>query len=290
MTTSTYTPLTFAEHAGITLEALRKCVKNHGLIDGRFNRHQPFKKEVEDFLFDYYVSKEKGSGKTVKKTERKAEKKAEVKEVIKTEFPLTEKTETSIPFVKKVETEAPSKTEAETEVKTEVKTELALPTQSETEHKTELELAVQAEKKGVTENTIPLVTASDTGVKAADTNKSNRMELFKDVMLSAIALVSMYVQMAHTVVVIGGDDLHAWAYALSVQFTGLAMTLYKGELNYLRIFCASEFLINILYYRPWIEFTYEGLGKALLLSALISFTIYSYAEIFAARRNQKIRS
>jgi hypothetical protein len=121
-------------------------------------------------------------------------------------------------------------------------------------------------------------------------------ELSKDVLLALIAMVSMYVQMNHTAQVVGGEWLQAWAYALSIQFTGLAMTLYKGSLWYLRIFALAEFSINLLHYRPWACELVEGVSvcggaeewtRSLLLSALIAFTIYSYVEIFAARRNEK---
>lgn len=135
-------------------------------------------------------------------------------------------------------------------------------------------------------------TSPDSGqVAAAPAGQRAGWSLLEDGLLTLITLLAMYVQMAHTSAVVNVqrtdlqlNDLHGWAYAMAVQFTGLAMTLYSGRRVYLVVFGVAEFLINVLYYRPWVTGGPEAWLRDLLLSALIAFTIYSYAEIFTARR------
>lgn len=120
-------------------------------------------------------------------------------------------------------------------------------------------------------------------------------EVAKDLLLSAVALVAMLVQIVNTATVVQSAEqadgtmalVHSWAFAVAVQFTGLALTLYKGRLRYLQLFALAEFGINLLYFRPWSGGGWESWVTAILLSALIAFTIYSYVEIFAARRTHK---
>lgn len=76
-------------------------------------------------------------------------------------------------------------------------------------------------------------------------------------------------------------SIAAWGFAFAVQFTALLLTIRKGNKSYLQGFAMCEFCINLLYYRPWSG----GVGGTdaaaqVLLSAVIAFTIYSYAELF----------
>lgn len=107
----------------------------------------------------------------------------------------------------------------------------------------------------------------------------------KQVLVLIIALVGMSVQVVHTAAVCQANETHWWtpyAYALAIQFTGLVLTLYKGAWQYLLGFAIAEFCINMLYYRPWATGGLEVWSKAVMLSLLLAFTIFSYSEIFAA--------
>ena len=106
-------------------------------------------------------------------------------------------------------------------------------------------------------------------------------------LLLLVALASMYVQMDHTAQVIiaekaevGAYDLSkAWMFAFGVQFTGLSMSLFKGNQWYLRGYALADFIINLLYYRPWVDNTAETWTQSLLLSGLLVLTIFSYTQI-----------
>ena len=106
-------------------------------------------------------------------------------------------------------------------------------------------------------------------------------------LLLLVALASMYVQMDHTAQVIIAEkaevrayDLSkAWMFAFGVQFTGLSMSLFKGNQWYLRGYALADFIINLLYYRPWVDNTAETWTQSLLLSGLLVLTIFSYTQI-----------
>lgn len=117
-------------------------------------------------------------------------------------------------------------------------------------------------------------------------------------MLLLVALASMYVQMDHTAQVIVADHLvvntyhqvKAWMFAFGVQFTGLSMSLFKGNQWYLRGYGLADFIINLLYYRPWIDNTSEAWAQSLLLSALLVLTIFSYTQIASGFLKAKNRN
>jgi len=116
------------------------------------------------------------------------------------------------------------------------------------------------------------------------------------VFLFAVFLAAMAFQIQHTTIVairleIGDAAASNWQYALgylfsfAVQFTALLMTINRGGQAYLVIFAIAEFLVNLIYYRPWhTSDNMERWVTSILISALIAYVIYSYSELFTDKR------
>jgi hypothetical protein len=132
-------------------------------------------------------------------------------------------------------------------------------------------------------------------------NKTNeKFPLWLKVIMGMIVIVAMVVQMSHTAVVCnGGGEVSSnwpinWAYAFAIQFTGLMLTAVKGKRSYLVFFAVCEFLINMLFYEPWLMEVSKTITsthvsvywfRSILLSGLLSFTIFSYSEVLSALSN-----
>lgn len=240
-------PIDLAKFLEISIEALRKQMKRMGLVEGRFNRYAEMDKQTVQLLLEQYGQTDTDNSPAASIETDKNEGAPGNGQVLKNETDKLPKADkVAAPLIR---------TSGPLEAKADKRTNAPAP--------------ATIEKAATQSLPVP----------------EKRTELLKDTLLALIALVSMYVQMNHTAQVVGGAVLQAWAYALSIQFTGLAMTLYKGNLWYLRVFALAEFAINLLYYRPWTDGGVEEWTRSILLSALIAFTIYSYVEIFAARRN-----
>jgi hypothetical protein len=282
-------PATLAEFLEISIEALRKQMKRMGLVEGRFNRHAKMDDQTVQALLETYGHEEEAQTlSTSLETDREPSGQTDTLNIAP---PLSE--------TDKIENgqsslETDKWTNGQGLVKTGNTPKTDKRTSSRPNGQTDiLPLETDKFKNGQADT----IRETDTIREADKRTTISYAELSKDFLLALIAMVSMYVQMNHTAQVVGGEWLQAWAYALSIQFTGLAMTLYKGNLGYLRAFAVAEFAINLLYYRPWAHCEliegvsvcggFEEWTRSVLLSALIAFTIYSYVEIFAARRNEK---
>jgi hypothetical protein len=256
-------PATLAEFLEISIEALRKQMKRMGLVEGRFNRHAEMDEQTVQVLLETYGHEEVAQTlSTSLETDTEPNGQMDTLKIVPPPLPETDKRTTGQVLAK-----------------------------------TDIMPKADKRKKSRQSGQADTINETDTTHQTDKRTSINYGELSKDALLAIIAMVSMYVQMNHTALVVRGEWLHAWAYALSIQFTGLAMTLYKGNLAYLRAFAVAEFAINLLHYRPWAHCELiEGVSvcggaeewtRSVLLSALIAFTIYSYVEIFAARRNEK---
>lgn len=73
-------------------------------------------------------------------------------------------------------------------------------------------------------------------------------------------------------------------FAAPVQLAALLLTIHNGSRAYLAAFAGFEFSVNMLHYRPWQAPTWEIWAVAILLSAFIAFTIFSFSEIFARKQ------
>ncbi|MGH1437963.1 MAG: hypothetical protein ACRBG0_26245, partial [Lewinella sp.] len=269
-------PANLAEFLEISLEALRKQMKRMGLVEGRFNRHAEMDEQTVQVLLETYGHEEE------------AQTLSTSLETDKEQNGQTDTLNIAPPKLDK-RPNGQGLTRTDKRPKTDKRTTGIANGQADT-----LPLETDKGKNGQTDT--PAI-AMNTPRETDKRTSISYAELSKDLLLALIAMVSMYVQMNHTAQVVGGEWLQAWAYALSIQFTGLAMTLYKGNLGYLRAFAVAEFAINLLHYRPWAHCEliegvsvcggFEEWTRSVLLSALIAFTIYSYVEIFAARRNEK---
>ncbi|WP_367389011.1 hypothetical protein [Lewinella sp. LCG006] len=267
-------PVMLAEFLEISLEALRKQMKRMGLVEGRFNRYAKMDKRTIKVLLEVYGQEAQAQHlSTFIEPDTAASGQTDALKPVHLESHQTDNSLNGH-LSKETDKQASYPTDI-----TSVKQDS--PTNGQVD-------PFSKETDSWVSGSLSLKTDNYLGIDYA--------ELSKDVLLALIAMVSMYVQMNHTAQVVGGEWLQAWAYALSIQFTGLAMTLYKGSLWYLRVFALAEFSINLLHYRPWACEWVESVSvcggaeewtRSLLLSALIAFTIYSYVEIFAARRNEK---
>ncbi|WP_367390136.1 hypothetical protein [Lewinella sp. LCG006] len=280
-------PATLAEFLEISIEALRKQMKRMGLVEGRFNRHAEMDEQTVQVLLETYGHEEGAQTlSTSLETDKAPNGQTDTVNIVP---PKTDKIENGPSSL-----ETDKRTSGHDLIKTDNFPKTDKRTSNPSSGQTD-RLPLETDK--------PQNGQADTIGKAHTLHQTDKRtgidyaELSKDFLLALIAMVSMYVQMNHTAQVVGGEWLQAWAYALSIQFTGLAMTLYKGNLGYLRAFAVAEFAINLLHYRPWAHCElikgvsvcggFEEWTRSLLLSALIAFTIYSYVEIFAARRNEK---
>lgn len=253
-------PITLAKYLGINLEALRKMIKNRQLIEGRFNRYAELNPETVEQLVGIYRSKsESGSGKSEIGSQESESGKAEVR---------SQNRNSAIHRV----------------AKTEPRTRNNAPhSNAKTESR-------------IRNNAIHRVDKAGSGKPETRTrnNAMNRVDntiaptgTVVQVLLLLVALASMYVQMDHTAQVIIADQAtvsayelaKAWMFAFGVQFTGLSMSLFKGNQWYLRGYALADFIINLLYYRPWVENTVELWIQSILLSALLVLTIFSYTQI-----------
>jgi hypothetical protein len=269
-------PATLAEFLEISIEALRKQMKRMGLVEGRFNRHAEMDEQTVQVLLETYGHEEE------------AQTLSTSLETDKAPNGQTDTLNIAPPKLDK-RPNGQGLTRTDKRPKTDKRTTGTANGQTDI-------LPLEADKIQSRQTDTPAI-AMDTTRETDKRTRISYAELSKDLLLALIAMVSMYVQMNHTAQVVGGEWLQAWAYALSIQFTGLAMTLYKGNLGYLRAFAVAEFAINLLHYRPWAHCEliegmsvcgdFEEWTRSVLLSALIAFTIYSYVEIFAARRNEK---
>jgi hypothetical protein len=284
-------PANLAEFLEISLEALRKQMKRMGLVEGRFNRHAEMDEQTVQVLLETYGHEEGAQTlSTSLETDKVPNGQTDTLNIAPPQAPKTDKIENG-----PVSLETDKRTSGHGFVKTDNPPKTDKRTNSHPNEQTDI-LPLETDKGQNGQTDTPAITM-DTPRETDKRTRISYAELSKDLLLALIAMVSMYVQMNHTAQVVGGEWLQAWAYALSIQFTGLAMTLYKGNLGYLRAFAVAEFAINLLHYRPWAHCELiEGLSvcggfeewtRSVLLSALIAFTIYSYVEIFAARRNEK---
>jgi hypothetical protein len=269
-------PANLAEFLEISLEALRKQMKRMGLVEGRFNRHAEMDEQTVQVLLETYGHEEGAQTlSTSLETDKEQNGQTDTLNITSPPAPKTDKIENG---QSSLETDKRPNGQGLTK----------------TDNMPKLDKRTSHSRNRQTDT--PAI-AMDTPRETDKRTRINFAELSKDLLLALIAMVSMFVQMNHTAQVVGGEWLQAWAYALSIQFTGLAMTLYKGNLGYLRAFAVAEFAINLLHYRPWAHCEliegvsvcggFEEWTRSVLLSALIAFTIYSYVEIFAARRNEK---
>ncbi|WP_020539267.1 hypothetical protein [Lewinella cohaerens] len=284
-------PATLAEFLEISIEALRKQMKRMGLVEGRFNRHAEMDEQTVQVLLETYGHEEGAQTlSTSLETDKEQNGQTDTLNITSPPAPKADKIEngqSSLETDKRPNGQGLTKTD--NRPKTDKRTTGVANGQTDT-------LPLETDKGPNGQADIPAI-ATDTISQTDKRTSTNYGEFSKDLLLALIAMVSMYVQMNHTAQVVGGEWLQAWAYALSIQFTGLAMTLYKGNLGYLRAFAVAEFAINLLHYRPWAHCEliegvsvcggFEEWTRSVLLSALIAFTIYSYVEIFAARRNEK---
>jgi hypothetical protein len=284
-------PATLAEFLEISIEALRKQMKRMGLVEGRFNRHAEMDEQTVQVLLETYGHEEEAQTlSTSLEADREPNGQTDTLNIAPPQAPKTDKIENG-----HVSLETDKRTSGHGFVKTDKRPKTDKRTTGTANGQTDI-LPLEADKTQSRQTDTPAITM-DTPRETDKRTRISYAELSKDLLLALIAMVSMYVQMNHTAQVVGGEWLQAWAYALSIQFTGLAMTLYKGNLGYLRAFAVAEFAINLLHYRPWAHCEliegvsvcggFEEWTRSVLLSALIAFTIYSYVEIFAARRNEK---
>lgn len=249
-------PVTLAEYLGVNLEALRKMMKNKQLIEGRFSRYAELEPETVETLVGIYKPEgESGNGKA-EVGKRKAESGIGKVEV------GSEKVESGISEIGKWNS---GNTESEVSKETESKIGRG---------KTEKPGSEIRERKAE-------VTEQETENAIAPTGT------LVQALLLLVALASMYVQMDHTAQVIIADReavsgynlAKAWMFAFGVQFTGLSMSLFKGNQWYLRGYALADFIINLLYYQPWVKNSVEMWTQSLLLSALLVLTIFSYTQI-----------
>ena len=109
--------------------------------------------------------------------------------------------------------------------------------------------------------------------------------------LLVVLLSCLAWQVQHTAGLIGrmdaGEPLWSnYCYALGIQFTALLLTLHQGGRGYLLGYALFEFLINLLYYEPWMAGSTDWQvvwSRALLISGGIAFAIYSYSAILTTR-------
>lgn len=242
-------PISLAEYLNVELETLRKMMHNKQLIDGRFNRYAELDQSTVDTLVEIYKPEEAEpeiAGRVTDTENRKTEEAedgtgiaGEGQSSLETENGNTKKKAGKSDFKKKRKAER-AKTEE--------------------------------------------VASVETGKEEVAMAPTGALVQF---LLLLVALVSMYVQMDHTAQVIIADATSvsvydkskSWMFAFGVQFTGLSMSLFKGNQWYLRGYAAADFVINLLYYRPWVKNTSEMWIQSLLLSALLVLTIFSYTQI-----------
>lgn len=117
--------------------------------------------------------------------------------------------------------------------------------------------------------------------------------------LFGVFLAAMAWQIEHTTTVairleIGDKEPSTWQIALgylfsmAVQFTALLMTINKGGKAYLVTFAVAEFALNLIYYRPWNTMeNYERWFTSVLISAIISYVIFSYSELFTDKNSRQ---
>lgn len=279
-TMQTWTAEKLAPYLRVSNDALRKTMKRLSLVEGRFDRTAPIDDaKVRTIAQQYY---EYGSELSQKQAEKLLSSDLPSNEELKAMFDQTNDlsgiSDKSLTKVERLNGQAPISTKDDLP-------ELNLNGQE-----------VEPDKYDSPKH-------NKTGQAKSDKSDNRHMvrpdktdwsEVGKDALLGVIALVSMYVQMEHTASVVSAAGISegvsamisAWAFATAIQFTGLTITLYNGSLLYLKIFGWAEFGINLLYYKPWTG-DWEDWTRAVLLSALLAFSIYSYAEIFAARRRAK---
>lgn len=113
------------------------------------------------------------------------------------------------------------------------------------------------------------------------------------VMLFSVFLAGIVWQIKHTAVVVAraddpeivGASIQDYLYALAIQFTALLLTIHKGGKGYLIAFGVFEYFVNMVYYRPWgNDANWDVWIQTNLLSMGIAFTLYSYSELFAAKK------
>lgn len=112
-----------------------------------------------------------------------------------------------------------------------------------------------------------------------------------------LVLLALIVHTAHLFFIISpidGDSIWKWFYALSfaipIEIAVLIFTIWKvSNHNKPMVYAISTFIINILFYTPWKDFPQDlmmGVGKV-LASGLLSYTVYSYSELFVSKIKKK---
>lgn len=118
--------------------------------------------------------------------------------------------------------------------------------------------------------------------------------IFIGLVLVLLALIVHTSHLFYTISPIIGDGIWKWGYALSfaipIEIAVLIFTIWKvSNHNKPMVYAISTFMINLLFYTPWQDLPQApmlGVGKV-LASALLSYTVYSYSELFVSKINPK---
>lgn len=120
--------------------------------------------------------------------------------------------------------------------------------------------------------------ASDTATKGKQRNRSFLYLVFVCMLLWQMHHVALLEHSVSPYLGKWGIGLAA-LFAFGMQFTGLLLTVYKANRNYLIMYLVLDFCINLLVYFP------NAVLAKIMIAACGAIAIFSYAELFTNEHN-----